>query len=145
MAIIDDVDIQTFLPIDKLNLDNLPDDVEAAKLDAERIIRGYLATVFQPATLASWASPETTPGQIRAIAGRFAASRIYRTRYSEDDLDDPEFAQVLYNEAMNMLNGVLTGKIVLDDVDDTASTFDNTFFYPNSTTEDPYFTMVDRY
>jgi hypothetical protein len=141
MAIIDDADIQTHLPFDKLKLEEIPDDVASQKLDAERIIRGYLAGVFEPATLAAWTDPDSTPGQIRAIAGRFAAAHIYRIRYSEDSLDDPEFAQNLYNEAMTMLMMVITGQIVLDDVDDVGAQFDNTYFFPNDTTDDPKFTM----
>jgi hypothetical protein len=145
MAIVDEADIQVQLPIDKLDLDSIPDDVAKVKEDVERIIRGYLAAVFTPATLASWTTPAATPGQIRAIAGRLGAALIYRVRYSEDDLDDPGFAQVKYNEAMQMLRDVISGKIILDGVTDTAAQFDNSYFYPNSTAPDPIFSMDSQF
>jgi len=145
MAFINDADIQAHLPKDKLDVDNLPDDVEAFKLDAERIIRGYLASVFEPLTLAAWITPEVTPGQIRAVGGRLAAAFIYRVRYSEDDTDTPEYAQTLYNEAMAMLVGIANGSISLDDVLDVGATFDNSHFYPNATAADPIFSMESRF
>ena len=145
MPFIDDADIQIHLPIDKLNVGNIPDDLAGVKLDAERIIRGYLAGVFEPATLALWVDADSTPAQIRAIAGRFAAAKIYRNRYSEDSLDDPEFAQFMYDEALTMLMKVINGQIVLDDIVDLGTQFDNTYFFPNSTTDEPKFAMDDVY
>jgi len=141
MAFVSDADVQIHLPVDKLNVGEIPDDLAEAKLYAERIIRGYLAGVFEAATLALWTDPTSTPGQIRLIGGLLSAAKIYRTRYSEDSLDDPEFAQFMYNEAMAMLMLVINGQIVLDDVDDTGTQFDNTYFFPNDTTDDPKFTM----
>jgi hypothetical protein len=141
MPFVDDADIQIHLPVDKLDVGGIPDDLANIKQDVERIIRGYLAGVFEAATLAAWVSPSATPSQIRAIGGRFGAAKIYRNRYSEDSLDDPEFAQNLYNEAMGMLNKVINGQIILDSVIDTGSQFDNTYFNPNDTTDDPKFAM----
>lgn len=141
MALISDEDIQVQLPIDKLNIDNIPDDVVEVKKDVERIIRGYLSPFFEAATLAAWTDPDSTPGQIRAIGGRLGAALIYRVRYSEDSLNDPEFAQVKYDQAMAMLMGVANGTIILDDVDDVGTQFDNSYFFPNSTTADPIFTI----
>lgn len=146
MALVDDADVQVHLPFDKLKVENIPDDLAKAKEDAERIIRGYLAGVFEPATLAAWISPATTPSQIRAVAGRFTAAKIYRVRFSENSLDDPAYAQQLYNEAMAMLLAIIAGDIVLDDVDDTSLDFDNTFFEPNDgSTDQPKFTMSGRF
>jgi hypothetical protein len=145
VAFVDDADVQIHLPIDKLRVETIPDDKDDAYEDAERIIRGYLAGVFESATIASWISPETTPSQIRAVAGRFAAAKIYRVRYSENSLTDPEYAQVLYNEAMAMLNAIIAGDILLDDVEDVTSGFDNLWFLPNADSDDPIFAMGDRY
>lgn len=146
MAFVDDADVQVHLPIDKLKIEEIPDDLLKCKEDSERIIRGYLAGVFEAATLASWVDPDNTPSVIRAIAGRFTAALIYRTRYSEDSLDDPEFAQNKYNEAMDMLMKVISGEIVLEEVDDdTANPFDNTWFEPTNDSDPPKFAMSDRY
>jgi hypothetical protein len=142
MAIVDDADIQIHLPYDKLKVEAIPDDLVNVKKDVERIIRGYLAGVFNTDTLAAWTTPAATPAMIRAIGGRFGAALIYRLRYSEDSLDDPEYAQMKYNEAMGMLMKVIDGSIVLEEVTtDTASQFDSTYFFPNDTADDPKFTM----
>ena len=141
MAIVDDADIQIHLPADKLKVESIPDDLANVKQDVERIIRGYLAGVFDAATLAAWTTPALTPELIRAIGGRFGAALIYRLRYSEDSLDDPEYAQMKYNEAMGMLMKVIDGSLVLIGVTDTAAQFDNSYFWPNDTTDDPKFAM----
>lgn len=147
MAFVSDADVQVQLPYDKLKIEEIPDDLAECKKDAERIVRGYLAGVFETATLAAWTTPETTPETIRAITGRFCAALIYRLRYSEDALDDPEFAQFKYNEAMDMLDKVISGVIVLPEVpDDVANPFDASWFTPNDASTDvPKFYMADRY
>jgi hypothetical protein len=146
VAFVDDGDVQVHLPIDKLKIEEIPDDLLRCKEDSERIIRGYLAGVFEPATLAAWDEPDNTPVVIRAIAGRFTAALIYRTRYSEDSLDDPEYAQNKYNEAMDMLMKVISGEIILEEViDDVANPFSNEWFEPNNDSDPPKFAMSDRY
>lgn len=151
MPLMDDSDIQVQLPQDKLNIDDIPDDKANMQRDAERIIVAKLAGFLESTTINSWTTPEDTPDIIRAIGGRLAASLIYRVRYSEDALDDPEFASFKYNEAMSMLEGIIEGNIVIVDPDtgepitDPTSDFTNEFFTPNSTSDPPNFTMADRY
>lgn len=145
MAFVDDADVQIQLPYDKLKIEEIPDDLDEAKKDAERIVRGYLAGVYEPATLASWSTPDNTPELIRAITGRFAAALIYRLRYSEDALDDPEFAQNKYNEAMDMLNKLIAGDMVLEEVPDIGNQFSSDWFEPNNDSDPPKFAMADRY
>ena len=142
MALVDNSDIQVHLPTDKLDITEIPDDLDKVKVDVERIIRGYLAGVFTPATLAAWVSPSATPELIRAIGGRLAAALIYRTRYSEDTVDDPEFAQVKYADGMAMLNGIISGALTIEEITtDTATLLNPDFFWPNNSTADPKFTM----
>ena len=144
MAIVDDADVQIHLPVDKLKVEEIPDDLADAKEDAERIIRGYLAGVIDAAVLAIWTTPAATPSQVRAIAGRLCAAKIYRVRYSENSLTDPEYAQNLYNEAMTMLNDIIEGSIVIPGVDTTQ--FDDSYFEPNDgSTDTPKFTMSGRF
>lgn len=139
MAIVDDADVQIHLPVDKLKVEEIPDDLLKAKEDTERIIRGYLAGVVPAATLTAWATPATTPDTIRAIGGRLCAALIYRTRYSENSLDDPQFAQMKYNEAMALLQGIIDGNIEITGV--VTTQFDNTYFEPNDNSIEPFFTM----
>jgi hypothetical protein len=144
VPLVDDADVQIHLPVDKLKVEEIPDDLIKAKEDADRIVRGYLAGVVASAVLGTWVIPATTPTIIRAIAGRFTAALIYRTRYSENSLNDPEFAQNKYNEAMAMLNKIISGELVIDGVD-PGTDFDNTWFEPNANSIDPIFTMVSQF
>jgi hypothetical protein len=144
MAFVDTVDINTHLPTDKISTDNVPDDVEDIIQDVERVLRGYLAGTFPSATIALWATPGATPGTIRAIGGRLGAAFIYRLRYAENALDDPEYAQIKYNEAMKMLAGVISGDLILEEVGqiETGQSLTTDMFYPNSPgTQPPKFTM----
>lgn len=145
MAYVDDADVQIHLPFDKLQFEAIPDDKDQAVEYAERIVRGYLAGVFEAATLASWSDPSSTPSQIRLVTGLFAAAKVYRLRYSEDSLEDPEYAQELYDEAMRLLEGIRNGTVVVDDVTDTSTGFSNDWFEPNADTDPPKFAMSDIY
>lgn len=138
-------DVNMHLPTDKLEIEE--PELALFGLDADRIIRGYLAGTIPATTLATWTSPNSTPELVRAIAGRFIAAFYYRERYSEDSLDDPAYAQIKYNEAMALLQGIISGDIVLIEGPDTVivgphmSSLD---FYPNATDDGPIFTMNDR-
>lgn len=139
-------DINTHLPEDKLVMT----DANSPKLmlDAERIIRGYLVGVIEPAKLAAWVDPDHTPELIRSIAGRLIAAAYYATRYSEDAVDIPKYAQNKYNEALNMLQRIQSGKVVLVDVDGVtidrnAAQFDTDWFRPNDSK--PTFTMGQKF
>jgi hypothetical protein len=145
-------DVNVHLPTDKLEL-QWPDLVQF-DTDAQRIIRGYLAGVYQPATIAAWTDPTITdpsqtgyvPELIRAIAGRFIAAFWYKERYSEDSLDVPAYAQSKYDEAMAMLMGLVTGTLGLVDVtEDPTNTSNLTAddFLPNANSTGPFFTMDD--
>jgi hypothetical protein len=46
---------------------------------------------------------------------------------------------------MEMLMKVLNGQIILEGVTDVGAQFDNSYFFPNSTADDPKFAMDDVY
>lgn len=142
-ASLDDVNMN--LPTDKLEMEE--PELDLFGIDADRIIRGYLAGVIPGITMAEWTGPEATPELIRAIAGRFIAAFWYRERYSEDSLDDPVYAQTKYNEAMALLQGVISGSVILVDGPDVPVVglrFTGDDFYPNATDAGPIFTMDDH-
>lgn len=145
MPLVDDADVQVHLPIDKLKVEEIPDDKAEAYEYAERIVRGHLGGVYDPLVLAGWTTPALTPPEIRLVAGMLAASKIYRVRYSENSLDDPGYAQTLYNEAMAMLMQIVEGDIVLTGVDDPGLGFTNEFFEPTNASIAPFFAMGDQY
>jgi hypothetical protein len=137
-------DVNMHLPTDKLEMED--PELALFGMDAERIIRGYLAGAIPGTVMATWASPDTTPELVRAIAGRLIAAFWYRERYSEDSLEDPIYAQTKYNEAMALLQGVISGAIVIDvpEIPPVGARFTADDFYPNNTDDGPIFTMDDR-
>lgn len=118
------------------------------QITATRMIKSALSGIFLPTTLFSWQTPDTTPGQIREIAGELVAAYLYRELYSEDEPGVPEYAQTLYNEATGLLNQIRTGSLVVLNDDDEpieqnlleSSQAD---FWPNDTSDGPYFRMSD--
>jgi hypothetical protein len=135
-------DINVHLPTDKIEVDSAQ--YVLLQLDAERIVRGYLAGQVASTTLATWDTPEHTPEIIRAIAGRLVAAFWYRKRYSEDSLEDPQYAQNKYNEAVLWLQNIINGIMVIPDADGEVpqgGVYTNLDFWPNEGTEGPYFTM----
>ena len=144
IATLDDANLH--LPVDKVAVDTA--EFDETQLDAERIVRGYLANYYTPTTLSLWTDPEHTPGLIRSIAGRLIAAFVYRKRYSEDSLDDPTYAQMKYNEAISLLQGIQASTIVVEGVLDQPTTdrLTSADFWPNNTTDPgPYFHMNDPY
>jgi hypothetical protein len=142
------VDINTFLPDDKALMGDADDD--AFQIDTARIIKGNLAGVFQPTTLAAWSNPANTPDLIRGIAGRMIAARWYAKLYSEDDTTLSEYAQSLYVEAVGMLNDIRGGSLVVlgpDDnpVETNLLVLSDAVFWPNDSTPGPYFTMTTEF
>jgi|SRR5215472_2806399 len=93
------------------------DNTQLPQISVARVIKGYLARSVAPTVLASWATPETTPDIIREIAAMLIASQVYFNYAMRTSiiLDDHNFAQRLYNEAMQMLQGILDGTIPLID------------------------------
>lgn len=140
-------DINTHLPVDKLDASAAGADVVAAinlfEIDVNRLIKGYLSGVFNPTTLASWADPATTPQWIRQIAGRLIASFWYASRYSEDIPTESPYAQTLYTEAMSMLECVRTGEVIIPIAEAPLpnTIFSEAFFQPNSQSTPPKFSM----
>jgi len=145
MAIVDDNDINKFLPQDKLSAESSLL-LEETKEDAERIVTGNLAGYVDSTIMATWTTPDDTPGIIRAIGGRLCAAMIYRRSYSEDSLDDPTYAQTLYDQAMSLLNRIITGDLTIDDTIVPGIELTTDLFYPNDpNTDAPKFTMSSEF
>ncbi len=134
-------DIQAWLASDKILVDD--NNSNKPNIEAERTIRGQLSGVFSVITLQSWADPNSTPAQIRSIAGRLAAAFLYRAIYSEESQNIPVYAQNLYNEAIGMLQDIRSGNLIV--LDSSSNPVDTTGanvigFWPDDTTS-PKFTM----
>lgn len=140
-------DIRTHLPADKFQVTDGNAEIALFQTDVDRLIKGYLSSVFSAATLAVWATPGTTPGYIRGCAGRLIAAFYYAKKLSEDLPDwDRTYPQRLYDEAMQMLEQVRSGDVTLTGVAEVSGNqFDSSFFFPDSTSEGAKFTMGMRW
>lgn len=140
-------DVNTHLPPDKFSATDGNPEIEFYQVDVERAIKGYLSSVYTAATLSTWVSPATTPGYIRAVAGRLIAAFYYAKKVSEDLPDwDRTYPQRLYDEAMRMLDEIRDGSVILIEVPEVPGTALSTdFFFPRATDGEPKFTMDMRW
>jgi|SRR5215831_14961791 len=140
-------DVQAWLPVDKFPVTTGNSD--KAQVEAQRLIKAFLANVFTPVTLSGWDVPANTPPIIRSIAGRLVAAYLYRESYSEDSTTVPEYAQTLYNEAIEMLGQIRAGTLIVTDAsgnplaDELSIAFSAEDFWPNNTTQPPFFAVGD--
>lgn len=141
-------DVNGFLPDDKLEATDA--NSSSFQVDAVQLIRGQLASSFTPTILVSWNSPANTPKLIRQIAARLIAAQIYKRTYSEERSQLPEYAQDLYDQAIEMLTEIRSGNLlVLDDngnpIGDDALSLGAGDVWPNNDTEGPFFTMTQKF
>lgn len=139
-------DINVHLPADKAFMQDGQDDL--LQVDAYRLIRARLSGTFSAAAIATWVSPTTTPELIREIAGKLIAAKFYAELVAEDEADGSLFAQSLYNEAIAMLNDIRNGTLTILGVDGLELDNGNlvqTSFWPNSTTDDPSFSVGETW
>lgn len=117
MSLADISDVTTHLPLDRIPTNT--GDIDGYQLSVERMVKGYLVGIFTPTTLATWSTPTTTPQAVREIAGKLIAGLRYRNRTSEENavgVEDINYGQRLYNEAMSALNDIRLGNLTLLDV-----------------------------
>src|SRR5688500_12193687 len=107
MAFADLEDINQHLPDTTLQITEQEDG--PYQIDAERIIRGYLSNVYTSATLASWTTPNGTPGLIRSVAGRLIAAWFYATKISGETPDWNDYSDQKYKEAISLLERIQSG------------------------------------
>lgn len=100
-------DINAHLP-PNVQISNAVDD--SLQVDALRLIRGQLVSIFTPAVLNSWTTPDATPELIRSVAGRLIASKYYGTTLAGQVPDEmAAYAVSLYNEAISILTDIKGG------------------------------------
>lgn len=108
------------------------------QISVARIVRGYLSRLFTRTQLLAWDIPEHTPEIIREAAGKLIASQLYfnLTATQSLDIDENSFAQMRYNEAMQILKDLVSGEQVIagltSDLETTMSELD---FFPRDSTD----------
>ncbi len=138
MASIDDINAN----LDGSVIRATPSNTALVQIDVARVVRAYLSSVISLVTLESWSTPAATPDIIRTIAGKFIAAQLWANLASRSVTGVDNRAQTLYNEAMTLLNMIINGQIVIDDVtlvedEGSITGFD---FFPTDAT-DRAFTM----
>lgn len=138
-------DVNSYLPnIDEDAVVEATDEnSDLIQLSVARVIRGYLSTIVDTTELMSWDSPEDTPDIIREAASMLIASQVYfnfhaRTRMT---IEDRNFAQLLYDRAIAILEKIIEGLIEVPGIDPGAtSAMSELDFFPVDDT-DRAFTM----
>lgn len=108
------------------------------QISVARVIRAYLARSVNQTMLMSWVDPDHTPDIIREVAARLIAAGLYANFAARTsmNIEDHSFGQKKYDEAMKILQGILTGDIVLAEFDiqavDSLSALD---FFPVDDTD----------
>lgn len=119
------------------------------QIEAARIVKAKLSGTLTAVVLHSWIDPDSTPPIIRSIAAELIAAYLYRALYSEDETIVPMYAQTLYNEAIQMLNDIREGVLIVLDEDDvpisdvTTTNMGTGDFYPDNTAPGPFFKVED--
>ena len=91
------------------------DNTDLIQVSVARIIRAYLSRVVDQTTMMSWATPDTTPDTIREIASMLVAAYLYFQLSARTSLivDNNNFAQRLYDQAIAMLQQIVDGTIII--------------------------------
>lgn len=114
------------------------------QIGAARMIRAYLSSVVDSTTLMSWSTPELTPETIREIASLLIASQVFynAAASTSSSVEDIHYAQRLYDRAMDMLNKIVSGEIIIgaDVVVEPVDHISGIDFFPTDDT-DRAFTM----
>lgn len=125
---------------------SIPNDVVAAPFadNADNVAKSYLAIAY-PDHVNLWdatdplpGGKETTPQVVREAASLLMASYYYAHKYSEETLDDNDYASRLERRGLKLLEDIRDGKVTLWDKDYGKSLTDlmslqQSDFYPNDT------------
>ena len=139
------IDVNKHLPDDKFIAQDA--DITDPGIYADRLIRARLGGIVDSTIIATWLTPATTPEIIREVSGMLVAAKLYAEASAEDEADGSAYAQSLYNDAIKILDEIREGISVIIGVDteviDTTSIEGS--FWPNDTTQAPFFAVADQW
>lgn len=145
MAFASLTDVNKHYPDDKFYVQDA--DIPDPGIYADRLIRSRLGGIVDTDIIATWISPDTTPEIIREVSGLLIAAKLYAEAAAEDEADGSAYAQSLYDEAIRILDEIREGISVIIGVDteviDTTSIEGS--FWPNDTTQAPFFAVADQW
>jgi hypothetical protein len=85
------------------------------QVSVSRVVRAYLSGVVNDQILWSWKTPDDTPEVVREIAAKMIAAQVWFNQISRTstEISPDNVAQKRYNEAMDLLNKIVSGEIVI--------------------------------
>lgn len=115
LASIDDINAELPSEDDSPVIEATQENTSLIQVSVARVIRGYLSPVVDGTTLMSWDEPANAPEVIREIAAKFIAAQLYFVFAARTvvTIEQRNYAQILYDQAMAMLNGIIAGTILL--------------------------------
>lgn len=107
------------------------------QISVARVVRGFLSGAVPQEVTMAWIEPDLTPEPVREAAAKMIAAQLFMQRVTRTTalIDERHYAQVLYDQAMAILNGIKDGTILLEEVvvvGDSMSLFD---FHPVDDTD----------
>ena len=140
LATLDDINAN----LDGEVIEATADNSNLVQISVARVVRGFLASMVDTATLMSWSNPDATPDIVREIAAKFIAAQVYFNEAARQSfiIEDNNYAQRLYNQAMALLEGIIEGTIIIGDIPGIVSSMEMTVddYFPVDDT-DRAFTM----
>lgn len=107
----------------KLNIAFIDTDLEASQAELT------FAKISQVYDASTWVDGTTTPSLVRKVIAMQYVGWYYLRVYSEDE-DVSTYGQLLLSQAAEILEGIVTGTLVLTDVSVPAINPDQPSFYP---------------
>jgi len=120
-----------------------PENGALVQVSVARVVRGYLSGAIDGVILMGWNSPDNTPDIVREAAAKLIAAQIYFNFAARSSLtiEDNNFAQKLYDQAIIILDKILSGEIIIgDEVPVATESMTDEDFWPVDDT-DRAFTM----
>lgn len=113
------------------------DNTSLIQVSVARVVKGYLSRLATPVALASWSSPDKTPETIREIAAKLIASQLYVQQNARTSLtiEERAYAQWLYDRAIEMLNQVIAGDIIVDPTFTPTESLSDLDYFPVDATD----------
>jgi hypothetical protein len=113
------------------------DNTALLQISVARVVRGFLGGVIAQEVTQGWTEPDLTPDSIREAAAKMIAAQLFMQRVTRTTalIDARHYAQILYDQAMAILQGIKDGLILVEDtevVTDAMTMFD---FHPVDDTD----------
>jgi hypothetical protein len=117
LASLDDINAELPSIDDKPMIEADAENSDLIQLSVARVVRAYLSAVIDQTTLMGWDDPDSTPDTIREVAAKLIAAQVYFNYAARTNLtiEERNFAQLLYDQAMLMLEKIISGEILLED------------------------------